>query len=526
MAVLVRLPPNYREKTFIIPKTATSPPPKPQDFCTFTPLSPADAEEERLLLDSIAWPETPLLPSPLILNQTSDPAHSSFTVLPGRNGGALHVGDQLEVLIKIHDYHGNAKKSGGDVLVTRLHNQELEAGVAGRVVDHFNGSYSAVFPLLWEGRAQVEVTLVHPSEAVTVLRRLTREQPDRIYFQSVFSSDSISETKICNVCLRQTNEPQCNFTDLHTGDPWFCYKPKNLNCDARMSHTFAGFQKKLEANEQNLFQSTVNMKVSIQALGPAFISVLPQRQGQPKVSQDSGNSGLSGYYYKGVWRSLGGTKVHQFNNASAISECLKGKTVHLYGDSTMRQWYEYLDASLPDAKAVHVEGQSIKGPFMMWDNAKKILVKYRCHGPPLRFAVPTSQLRYIANELDGLVGGSNTVVAVSIWSHLGTFPVEIYIRRLQSIRKAVVRLLNRAPGTLVVIRTANLKALTLYETLTNSDWYSIQRDKVLRAMFKGLNVRMVDAWEMTLAHHLPHNLHPQRPIIKNMIDVLLSYTCP
>lgn len=164
---------------------------------------------------------------------------------------------------------------------------------------------------------------------------------------------------------------------------------------------------------------------------------------------------------------------------------------------------------------------------MAKDNANNILVTYRCHGPPIRFAkTPTSELRYIANELDGLTGGACTVVVIGIWSHFSTFPVEVYFRRLQSIRRAVARLLDRGPGTLVIIRTANLKALTLYETLTNSDWYSLQRDKVLRAVFKGMNVRLVDAWEMSLAHHLPHNLHPQPPIIKNMIDVLLSYICP
>lgn len=164
---------------------------------------------------------------------------------------------------------------------------------------------------------------------------------------------------------------------------------------------------------------------------------------------------------------------------------------------------------------------------MALDFANNIILTFRCHGPPIRFGrVPVSQLRYIANEIDGVVGDPNTAVVIGIWSHFSTFPIEVYIQRLLSIRKAVVRLLARAPGTVVVIRTANPKHLTLYEALTNSDWYSLQRDKVLRAIFKGMNVKLVDAWEMSIAHHLPHDLHPQPPIIKNMIDVLLSYICP
>lgn len=59
----------------------------------------------------------------------------------------------------MYDFKGRPKKSGGDFLLTRLHSPELVAGVAGKVVDYLNGSYSAVFPLLWGGSAQVEVRL-------------------------------------------------------------------------------------------------------------------------------------------------------------------------------------------------------------------------------------------------------------------------------------------------------------------------------------------------------------------------------
>jgi len=130
-----------------------------RSFCTFQPLSPQDALEERLLLGSTAWPKTQILPALGSLEQTSDPAHSNFTIHPGRRGGQWHVGDQLEVMIQTSDFQGRAKMSGGDFLLARLHNRKLEAGVAGQVVDHLNGSYSAVFSLLWKGDAQVEVML-------------------------------------------------------------------------------------------------------------------------------------------------------------------------------------------------------------------------------------------------------------------------------------------------------------------------------------------------------------------------------
>lgn len=271
----------------------------------------------------------------------------------------------------------------------------------------------------------------------------------------------------------------------------------------------------------------------------------------PDINRLTFKTPPSGYYYKGAWQALDGTRVHQFNSRS-ISQCLKGKAVHIFGDSTVRQWYEYLTNSLPgiseqdfsvvktgsccsltccvffeDLKEFDLQTSKQSGPLMALDYVNKISVTFRSHGPPIRYAsTSVSQLHYVANELDSVLGGTNTVVVIGVWSHFSTFPVEVYVRRLLNIRKAVARLLSRAPGTTVVIRTANPKEMTLYESLTNSDWFSLQRDKVLREIFRGMNVRLVDAWEMILAHHLPHKLHPDSDILKNMVDVLLSFVCP
>ncbi|XP_054911456.1 NXPE family member 3-like [Poeciliopsis prolifica] len=265
------------------------------------------------------------------------------------------------------------------------------------------------------------------------------------------------------------------------------------------------------------------MKVYIPASGPENIDILPNPKDENGMSF---KTRPSGYYYKNSWQALGGARVHQFNS-SAISQCLKGKAVHIYGDSTVRQWYEYLTDSLPDLKKFDLRTPKQSGPLMALDYVNNIFVTFRSHGPPLRFSSsPVSQLHYVANELDRVIGGTDTVVVIGVWSHFSTFPFEAYVRRLLSIRKAVARLLSRAPGTTVVVRTANPKEMTLFESLTNSDWFSLQQDKILREIFRGMNVQLVDAWEMVLAHHLPHKLHPESDILKNMVDVLLSFVCP
>lgn len=55
----------------------------------------------------------------------------------------------------------------------------------------------------------------------------------------------------------------------------------------------------------------------------------------------------SGYYYQDSWRPLDGAKMDQFNDPSALTQCLRNKVINMFGDSTVRQWFEYLIASVP-----------------------------------------------------------------------------------------------------------------------------------------------------------------------------------
>ncbi|XP_037102070.1 NXPE family member 3-like isoform X2 [Syngnathus acus] len=487
------------------------------------PMSLEEQLEERNLLDSIIWPYPPSGSELLNLSQTSDPAHSLFTIVPSQKDQQWHVGDQLEVQIHLHDYEGRPKRYGGDFLLARLQSPHCRAGVVGQVLDHKNGVYSARLPLLWEGSTQVEVMMVHSSEAIAVLWRLREKRPDRVYFTGNFRRGRLSETTVCNMCfLLQDKGPRCNFTDLQTGEPWYCYTPKKLSCEDRISHAKGGYLKGIiTSKEALLFQSGVNIKVRINAATTDTIDVLPSRTSEERKEDPV----TSGYYYRDLWRPFRDLPMRPFNQASAITQCLTNKLVYLYGDSTMRQWYDYLISVLPELKEFAYKPKSV-GPLMAVDSTRNILVHYRCHGPPIRFAtLMASELRYIANELDGLTGGPDTVVAISIWSHFSTFPAEVYMRRLRLIRKAVVRLLNRSPATAVIVRTGNPQIQRNDISLYNSDWFSLQLNTVLRSMFEGLDVLLVDAWQMCVAHHEPHNLHPPRPIIKNMVDLMLSYVC-
>ncbi|XP_063809671.1 NXPE family member 3 isoform X2 [Pseudophryne corroboree] len=492
-------------------------------FCDYQhqTLSQSEQEEQKSLLKALEWPAPPH--GKVIFLRSTDAAHSHFVILQSQS--RFKVGDAMEVLVRMRDFEGNPKQYGGDYLQARIHTPLLKAGAVGKVLDHKNGFYSVFFTLLWPGSVTVSLTLVHPSEAIQVLQHLREQKSDRVYFKSLFRSGNTSETKMCNVCL-PAKAPVCNFTDLKTGEPWFCYKPDKLHCTNRVNHAKGGYLKNLLTFHENMFfQSGVNIKVPILASGPDTVTVHPWKV-KDKPLLRSSKFLPAGYYYRDQWMS-GRSIVWQFDKPSDITDCLQGKVVHLFGDSTIRQWFEYLTEFVPELKPFDLGSPKNVGPFLSVDVDHNIMLKFRCHGPPIRFStVSSNELRYIANELDGIVGGQNTVIAITIWSHFSTFPVEVYIRRLRNIRAAVQRLLERSPNTAIIIRSANVQELGPEVSLFNSDWFSLQLDTVMRSMFAGLHIQIVDAWEMSLAHYLPHALHPDRVIVKNQIDEFLSFVCP
>ncbi|XP_078265619.1 NXPE family member 3-like [Rhinoraja longicauda] len=486
--------------------------------------TPEERSEGTLLMNMIKWPEPLVSAVPFV--KSSNPLSTRFVILNSAN--TFYVGDQLQVMLRMLDFDGKPKKYGGDYLQARIHSPELKAGSVGTVVDNQNGFYYVNFTLFWPGKVQVSVSLVHPSEGIQALERIREESPDRVYFKSTFQLASSMEETVCNLCLPGT-APLCNFTDPRTGEPWFCYKPKKLPCSSCISHSMGGYKQKLLTGvEAHYFESGKNIKIPILPNGQGYVIV----KSSTHTDKDPGKClpgtpllSPSGFYYQDKWNSKT-CKIEHFDTPASFTNCLRGKYIHLFGDSTIRQWFEYMTSFVPGIKKFNLGNAVKSGPHLALDLDNTIKVDYFAHGKPIRIQPISNQnLPLIANKLDDIEGGKDTVIAFTIWCHFNTYPVETYIRRLQNIRRSILRLLSRSPDTVIVIKTANVQALSREVSLFNSDWFSYQLDTVMRKMFKGINVAFVDAWEMTIAHYLLHDLHPKQIIIKNEIDMFLSYIC-
>nr|XP_034982025.1 NXPE family member 3-like isoform X3 [Zootoca vivipara] len=514
-----------------------------------TPLT--ETPDLQALLQVLHWPAPPENATAFASSTSAEKSH--YRLLQSQSN--YTVGNMLLVSLEARDRHGQPKHYGGDFLRAKLHSPELKASVAGTVKDHKNGTYTLTFPLLWAGAVQVSVRLIHSSETVALLRHIRDSHPSTITFRGYFvdpGQGSKEEVTECNV--HPVSGPTCQYVDPGTGEHWFCAKPQHHSCNDLVYHSSGIYKNVLTSAEKVFFSGDElqrrNSHFSSDAAQVALIfiplcshraatdqiipgsvpiiQVLPSHQLAVATSPPLPcHPGLaltlpSGFYYKDVWVSLG-CSSRTFPTPDLALSCLRGKIVHMIGDSTLRQWWEFLLAFIPSVKHIDLHVTHHTGPLLAVEPAQGLVLRWRAHGIPLRMAKSKmADIHYLANELNALGGGPDMVVVFTLGAHFTTFPVDVYVRRVHGIRQAVAQLLARSPQITVVIKSANTGDKSVYR----SDWLSLQLDNILRAMFAGMRVAIVDAWAMTSCHYLPDNLHPGKVIVQNEVNTFLSYVCP
>ncbi|KAJ8272548.1 hypothetical protein GJAV_G00090490 [Gymnothorax javanicus] len=435
------------------------------------------------------------------------------------------VGDTLTVLVNMKDYRGIPKAYGGDFILARIHSPELQASASGEVTDLRNGSYRVRFHLFWPGVVQVSVLLMHSSEAVGVLNRISENNYNKIIYTGTFYNGSRKEEYQCGVRLKE-DQALCEYRKKEDAEYYACVRPKTLPCSAlKTMRSRNGPIANLSKDEYSLLsQKSIGIPIR-NSFGPV------------KVISDPGNKTLmttekcvvgfgmmspspSGNFFENRWVSSS-CQNGNFFSADTISKCLKGRTLKLMGDSTVRQWQESLSNTLKDLKYVtpydtHYYARAV-------DSQRNLTVQWKMHGHPFVtfYNMAKDIVGYVARELDRVEDGD--VVVIGVGQHFRPFPLELFIQRLINIRKAILRLQEHSPQTLVVIKLENTRELSSDMTHL-SDWFGYLQNLAQRKVFRDLKVVLVDAWDITTAAST-FSIHPNNIVVSNEIALALSYLC-
>ncbi|XP_069463344.1 NXPE family member 1-like [Ambystoma mexicanum] len=139
------------------------------------------------------------------------------------------TGDKVTVQLDMHDYLGNRKKYGGDLLRARIYSTDLGAGASGKISDFQNGTYHVEFTLFWAGKVKISLLLIHPSEAVVALWRVKNTGYDLISHQGRYTSPTESIDTRCSYDL-DTKDEVCELMAKKGEYPFYCIKPPHMPC--------------------------------------------------------------------------------------------------------------------------------------------------------------------------------------------------------------------------------------------------------------------------------------------------------
>ncbi|XP_078611349.1 NXPE family member 3-like [Branchiostoma floridae x Branchiostoma japonicum] len=453
--------------------------------------------------------------------------------------GIYAKGDILRMKIVALDRRGRRKRYGGDFFRAKLVSKDsVNASTAGKITDHGDGTYTVLFALAWAGVVQVHTQLVHPSEAIEVIKQIRDTVPNRRVFFCLFHDQSHPGEWTPCTGQRNTSLPRkmiCDFSKKSVNATWYCERPKHHTCDTihvckfDYNRTKRLVESLVTRDEKKLF-SRLLLKRDMRRSTPIRVV---DRGIQPEVLPRCGphlaQAESEGYWYNGLWYSMS-CRARHFHRSADVLQCLRNKTIFMQGDSTMRQWYFRLVDRIAAQSEEITESQEFVGPFASTDNASNVRLHFRFHGEPIQKKVNISfeNIHYVADELDKLTGGPDVVVILGLWAHFVAEPLVAYRSRLYAISHAIKRLVHRAPATKVIIRTSNTRRHDkLFISVQASDWLAQELNVVIRDIFgKHDSVAILDVWEMTLCQEYPDDAHPNVHVVDSELSLLLSYICP
>ncbi|KAM5245989.1 NXPE family member 4 [Ctenodactylus gundi] len=454
------------------------------------------------------------------INTTTSAAHSTATILNPQD--TYCTGDQLDVLLEMRDHTGHKKKYGGDFLRARISSPILKAGASGKVTDFNNGTYLITFPLFWEGQVSLSVLLMHPSEGVSALWRSRNQAYDRVIFTGQFINGKSYVSADCTLALNLSAE-LCMYQDVQDNEAFYCMKPPRVPC-AALTH----MQSKnkdvsyLSKRERSLFErSNVGVEI-MKSFNVISVSKCNTETAPIKEKCKLGMTSTipTGYAWKDTWNPVSCSLV-----PLKLEDCLRGKLVYLMGDSTLRQWIEYFKASINTLKSVDLHESGKLQHQLAVDLDRNIHIQWQKHGYPLigSLVYSVKEIEYIARAIDRTGGDKNTVIVISLGQHFRPFPIDLFIRRVLNVHKAVQRLLLRSPDTLVIIKTENTREIHS-DVERFSDFHGYIQYLIIKDIFQDLKVGIIDAWDITVAYGT-NEVHPPQYVIRNQINIFLNYVC-
>ncbi|XP_077980075.1 NXPE family member 3-like [Glandiceps talaboti] len=425
----------------------------------------------------------------------------------------IKKGEYVHVIVESYDKYGNRRLKGGDFLQPLMFNQELHQRTAGKVIDHGNGTYSVYFYAAWKGKAHITVNLMCHREAILFLNHLYADESVHHGFAGRFHMEVSSvvgntsqpeQSKPCSLCNERIWADACAFINpLSLGRTAFvCEKPDNLSCD-----TLIGYDPHVEHVDPyitRLIMDNLYLFNVEETRTPIDSSVRPEL---PSCGPDLPVP-MSNGYWKNYETFIPLMCKSQQWTKTDMAKCVTGKHLHFYGDSTLLGRYT---SSLPSGQG----GFKVNG----------MMLGFRAGGAARRIGHTIFEADYIDTHISCTT--YTPVLVINFAFHFGSWATKPYLDRLFAAKLAMLRLFDRCPGSIVIIKLVHPRDNTRPEQAAHSSNYRFHdMNRMARRVFGGLGIRFLDIWDMVDSHSIANNVHPPGAICTQEINLLFSYICP
>ncbi|XP_006811296.2 NXPE family member 1-like [Saccoglossus kowalevskii] len=443
-------------------------------------------------------------------------------------------GDYVVVTFEAFDHNGRERLMGGDFLMAVMFNRTLGKSTAGRVVDHYNGTYSIYFYAAWVGYSEFNVTLHTTREALQWLTTVYRPPEERTKWNATFK-DGLRKYRV--ECSLRTGAPwnnSCEFTKPNTFGQYriICNKPMYGSCQQLYSIEMttpslnSGAAKAMSGKESLFSQpvTSLHMKTTVE-IGHSNAGYQRYPMGSVPCGPDMPVPLSDGFWAsESVYTSLT-CRTQQWSTEQA-KRCLAGKQLKMIGDSTLLQWYKSLSS------VIRPNWRKISG----WTGNlqfKEDDIRVQFHFIGLR----EGRLQYLEDVLfegdliDSIKGSqcTDTVLVFTLGLHFVTWTPRSYIERLYSIRKAVLRLRARCgTKTIVIFKCPHPRDnANIFQRVHSNNALIYDLRRIIRRVLSGIGIAFVEIWDMSLSHASKTVAHmPMEPVIRQQVFIMLSYICP
>ncbi|XP_067668088.1 NXPE family member 3-like [Haliotis asinina] len=474
------------------------------------------------------------------INDFSHHASSTASKMALANPHTVYtLNETIKVKIVLFDHKNRPKTRGGDMLIVWMRDKSKGAALAGSVIDHDNGTYTGTLRILWTGHAVIRAAILCTREKMAFMQRELRNGYAGKKITCLFHAPNLAEITSGHMDHTFLKTGQvCNLTDKHYGVPLYCDKPKKNGIQCRH---WTGINSVPWLKMTLKPKSKWYLKSFVPGTFPGNVTVhIPSA---PKTAMASNipcsrtnfrNTWLSnpaGFFFNSTWRPLS-----CFNNITVkhFDRCLANRTLRMFGDSTVRQFFIVLFKYQNLTWRIGPKGtESNFIPTSKWYSYSEAYskrfnytVSWSPHGLPMSFEnANRTEIRPCFVHLDEIPSGSRDIVLINLYAHFQLFPVHMFKTRMRLIRLAIERLLLRSPDIKIAIKGSHYFIKHSTGNTLGGLWGPVY-DKIIKQEFVALYDRVVflDLWDMLVSVE-NSDIHPPEQFIKTMLRTLFGYVC-